>query len=66
MLVCEQKRKAIRSFLFLKQKFTADGAFEKLKSRLTANGATQVRAEVEAEITTVKTIGSHILGKFLA
>jgi len=44
----KQKRSAIRSFMFLKEKFKADGSFDKLKSRLTANGKTQCRAEVEA------------------
>ena len=34
-----QKRKIIRSFVLLKEKFNAEGDFEKLKARLVANGA---------------------------
>jgi len=46
-LTSKQKRDAIRSFMFLKEKFKPDGEFDKLKSRLTANGKTQNRVEVE-------------------
>jgi hypothetical protein len=46
-LTNKQKREAIRSFMFLKEKFKPDGAFDKLKSRLTANGKTQDRNTVE-------------------
>jgi len=45
-LTQSQRKKAIRSFMFLKEKFKADGSFDKLKSRLTANGKTQDRDEV--------------------
>ena len=41
-----QRKKAVRSFVLLKEKFKADGSFDKLKSRLTANGKTQDREEV--------------------
>ncbi len=34
-----QKRKIIRSFIILREKFNAEGQFEKLKARLVANGA---------------------------
>ena len=46
-LTPKQKYKAIRSFMFLKEKMKPDGSFDKLKSRLTANGKTQCREEVE-------------------
>jgi hypothetical protein len=39
-----QLRKAIRSSMFLKEKFTSDGEFEKLKARLVAGGDSQDKA----------------------
>ena len=38
-----QKRSTIRSFIFLKDKYLADGTFEKLKSRLVGGGHMQDR-----------------------
>ena len=38
-LTGSQKRKIIRSFIILKEKFNAEGGYEKLKARLVANGA---------------------------
>ena len=38
-LTGSQKRKIIRSFIILKEKYNAEGDFEKLKARLVANGA---------------------------
>jgi hypothetical protein len=38
-LTKSQKKKIIRSFIILKEKFNAEGDFEKLKARLVANGA---------------------------
>ena len=46
-LTHKQKTKAIRSFMFMKEKKKPDGSFDKLKSRLTANGKSQNREEVE-------------------
>ena len=46
-LTYKQRREAIRSFMFLKEKFKPDGSFDKLKSRLTANGKTQDRNEIK-------------------
>jgi len=43
-LSSEQKQKAIRSSMFLKEKFTPTGEFLKLKSRLVAGGDQQDRA----------------------
>jgi hypothetical protein len=42
-LTREEMRGAIRSFLFLKEKFLADGAFEKLKARMVGGGDRQDR-----------------------
>lgn len=40
-LSAKQRKAAIRSFMFLKMKFQANGQFDKLKARLVANGAGQ-------------------------
>lgn len=63
-----QKIKAIRSFMFLKEKFKPDGEFDKLKSRLTANGKTQNREEVEQMFgnTSSPTISTSSLMSILA
>lgn len=42
----KQKRKIIRSSMFLKEKYLADGSFEKLKSRLVAGGHMQDRSDM--------------------
>ena len=42
-LTAEQRKGAIRSLMFLKEKYTASGNFEKLKSRLVADGSQQDR-----------------------
>ena len=39
----KHKKKVIKSFMFLKEKFLSDGSFEKLKSRLVAGGHMQDR-----------------------
>jgi hypothetical protein len=45
-----QRAKMVRSFLFLKEKYTSTGDFEKLKARLVAGGHMQDRSEyTEAE-----------------
>ena len=46
-LTYKQKRAAIRSFMFMKEKYDAAGKFIKLKSRLTANGKQQDRVFIE-------------------
>ena len=43
----KQRKSAIRSFIFMKEKFDAEGTFIKLKSRLTANGRQQDRVYIE-------------------
>ena len=45
LLSLHQKKKVIRSFMFLKEKFDSGGAFEKLKARLVAGGNMQDRHE---------------------
>ena len=40
-LTIEEKKACIRAFLFLKDKYTADGTFDKFKGRLVANKKTQ-------------------------
>ena len=42
-----QRKKVLRSCMFLKEKFNSQGSFEKLKSRLVANGKQQERSELE-------------------
>ena len=49
------RRKIIRSSIFLKEKFTASGAFDKLKARLVAGGHQQDRSVYTAEETTSPT-----------
>ena len=39
----DERKRVIRSFMFLKEKFTAEGLFDKLKSRLVAGGHMQDR-----------------------
>jgi hypothetical protein len=46
-LTYKQRKSAIRSFIFMKEKFDAEGTFLKLKSRLTANGRQQDRVYIE-------------------
>lgn len=46
-LTYKQRKAAIRSFIFMKEKFDAEGTFLKLKSRLTANGSQQDRVYIE-------------------
>ena len=49
-LSTKQKKKMIRSFMFLKEKYNSEGDFDKLKSRLVAGGNMQDRSEyTEAE-----------------
>ncbi len=43
----QQRKSAIRSFIFLKEKFKPNGDFDKLKSRLTASGNQQDRVHIE-------------------
>ena len=47
----KHKKKVIKSFLFLKEKFKADGTFDKLKSRLVAGGHMQDREQILYEDT---------------
>jgi hypothetical protein len=45
----KQQKKAIRSFMFLKEKKDSQGNFEKLKSRLVAGGDMQDKSELMYE-----------------
>jgi hypothetical protein len=45
----KRQSRALRSFLFLKQKYTAAGVIDKLKARLVANGKQQDRSEYTDE-----------------
>ena len=49
----KQKKRAIRSFILMKEKFDAAGKFTKLKSRLTASGKQQDRVLVENSLGSV-------------
>jgi hypothetical protein len=42
----KHQKKVIKSFMFLKEKFTSTGAFDKLKSRLVAGGHMQDRSDI--------------------
>ena len=42
----KHQKKVIKSFMFLKEKFTSDGTFDKLKSRLVAGGHMQDRDSI--------------------
>jgi hypothetical protein len=42
----KQKKKAIRSFMFLKEKYLPNGTFERLKARLVGGGHMQDRTDV--------------------
>ena len=46
-LTREQRKKLLRSHMFLKEKYDGKGDFEKLKSRLVGDGSTQDRAPYE-------------------
>jgi len=46
----KKRKKAIRSFMFLKDKFRADGSFDKLKARLVAGGNMQDRTALLYEV----------------
>lgn len=57
-----QRKKVIRSVVFLKEKFDSRGVFEKLKARLVANGKQQVREDIpNRESPTVSTTNLFIM-----
>jgi hypothetical protein len=61
-LTSEDRKSAIRSFLFLKEKFAADGSFEKLKARMVGGGDRQDRSLYsEEEIASPTATTSSIL-----
>lgn len=62
----QQKNKIIRSFMFLKEKFSADGKFEKLKSRLVANGAEMDRTEFTDLSSPTPALTSIFVGSSIA
>jgi hypothetical protein len=55
-LSSEQRKKVIRSKMFLKEKFLPDGAFDKLKSRLVAGGDMQDREDYDDRDTSSPTV----------
>ena len=52
----KQRKKIIRSFMFLKEKYLSTGEFDKLKARLVAGGHMQQRDEYRKEDTTSPTV----------
>ena len=60
-LTARQKGKMIRSFLFLKEKYTSMGEFEKLKARLVAGGHMQDRSEYTEAETSSPTVSLSAL-----
>ena len=52
----EQRKKVIRSKMFLKEKFLPDGTFDKLKSRLVAGGDMQHREDYDERDTSSPTV----------
>ena len=57
-----QRKKVIRSCVFLKEKFNSLGVFEKLKARLVANGKQQSRADIPDRVSpTVQTTNLFIM-----
>ncbi len=62
----DAKGKLIRSKMFLKEKFSADGQFEKLKARLVAGGHQQDRSSYTLEETSSPTVSTTSLFTLLA
>ena len=65
----EQRSGTIRSMIFLKEKFRADGTFDKLKARLVAGGHMQVRDLYNPDDTsspTVRTASVFIIAAIAA
>jgi hypothetical protein len=60
-LTARQKTRMVRSFLFLKEKYTSTGEFEKLKARLVAGGNLQDRAEYTEAETSSPTVSQSAL-----
>jgi Reverse transcriptase (RNA-dependent DNA polymerase) len=52
----EQRKRVIRSKMFLKEKFFPDGSFDKLKSRLVAGGDMQLREDYDERETSSPTV----------
>ena len=48
-----RRKKVIRSFMILREKFDAEGNFEKMKARLVANGAQMDSANIDASSPTI-------------
>lgn len=66
-LAVPQLKKVIRSSIFCKEKFLADGAFEKLKARLVAGGNMQDKALYEdVSSPTVSTSAAFIIAAIAA
>jgi hypothetical protein len=60
-LTSKQRSRMVRSFLFLKEKYTSTGEFEKLKARLVAGGHMQVRSEYTEAETSSPTVSQSAL-----
>ena len=53
-----KRRRIIRSSIFLKEKFKADGTFDKLKTRLVADGSMQERSVYETDELSSPTVAT--------
>ena len=56
ILDTNEKKATIRSMIFLKEKFKADGTFDKLKARLVAGGNMQIRDLYQPDDTSSPTV----------
>ena len=66
-LTTKQLRKIIRSSMFIKEKYRADGTFEKLKARLVAGGHMQDRSDYgDVSSPVVSTLSVNILAALAA
>ena len=55
-MTADEKKRSIRSMIFLKEKFLPDGTFDKLKARLVAGGHMQLRELYSPEDTSSPTV----------
>jgi hypothetical protein len=67
LLTTKQLRKIIRSSMFIKEKYRADGSFEKLKARLVAGGHMQDRSDYgDVSSPVVSTLSVNLLAALAA
>jgi hypothetical protein len=61
-LSTKQRRRIIRSSMFIKEKYRPDGSFEKLKARLVAGGHMQVKSELgKSSSPVINTMSVHMI-----